>query len=733
MSQMNDGGFQQQLHSLKDRVNALTSQYSPRQAFVAPAAPLPSLTRGDAFTAQLRDVRAHLDKMQASFLDYQARTHRQPSTGPPGPVEVELSAQSRMTLPSGPLFWQLFNSLRSDFQGLDTRVAGLEQDVDALEDRVDRLEPDRFTPAASTTSQEESGGVQIAQKPSEDLLSASMACLPELCSEGRNTTTGIQAGQHHSRISSLQSQAMPAFEWQWPSTNYWNEDSLPQYAMPLLRSNVPHSPYEARAMANDSTSVYPDGVAFRDREIDRMDDQLRAAQESLKSSEALAAAQDTTMGDMRSHIATVQADNQRMAAQIAKDALSKKKLESTDRHLRKELDKHTETLRTRAEERDSHLQMIADRDFAIRYWQERCDQEASMFQNTIADRDRALQRWEESYNAASDAWRQEHERANALGSRLDQYRSGRKETEQAILRQERERDQLKDFCEHKDAVIVKQERVMSRGAQLLEERDAEIDRLQRRLKVAEDDMQHEGRQQKRMARLLDETQSELERLRSLSGVGGSTADEGNVVTHQQEQVTAASTEAVDGRKSLEIPGPYPREARHATDRPRERRPRSPADSDASAREAARTGSPRRRRLRRHESARQLPHRAEDRQHRHERRPTPPPRVYHLPEREDRRGRFAGDDAEARPELPDRRRARFLDNAISYRDPPLPAPVTARKMASETDLRSTNPGAGRTLSKHQSMQELPGARQRLQAYVETEGESDAERELQQGHV
>ena len=79
-------------------------------------------------------------------------------------------AQSRLTIPSGPVFWQLFNSWRSDFEGLDTRVAGLEQDVDALEDRVDRLEPDRFTPAGSTASQDDNGGVQISQKPTEDLL-----------------------------------------------------------------------------------------------------------------------------------------------------------------------------------------------------------------------------------------------------------------------------------------------------------------------------------------------------------------------------------------------------------------------------------------------------------------------------------------------------------------------------------------------------------------------------------
>ena len=155
---MEDGNFHQQLHSLKDRVNALTMQYSPQPAYVAPAATAapvsPPAPYPDLFTAQLNDVKSHLSTLQMSISQCEASMRQQRSVPPPQIMDNDITPQNRLTLPSGPMFWQLFNSLRSDFQSLDTRVAGLEQDVDALEDRVDRLEPDRFTPPGSTSSQD---------------------------------------------------------------------------------------------------------------------------------------------------------------------------------------------------------------------------------------------------------------------------------------------------------------------------------------------------------------------------------------------------------------------------------------------------------------------------------------------------------------------------------------------------------------------------------------------------
>lgn len=766
---MDDTNFHQQLHSLRDRVNALTMQYSPQPALVAPAAtaaPLPPVPYPDQFTAQLNDVKSHLNTLQMSISQCEASMRQQRGAPPPQMMDNEMTAQNRLTLPSGPVFWQLFNSLRSDFQSLDTRVAGLEQDVDALEDRVDRLEPDRFTPPGSTSSQEDAGGVQITQQQqsNHDLLGASMTGLPELCSEGKDGL-GAPVGSlpNHSRISSLQSQPVDAFEWQCPPGNYSAEGNLPQSYVQQdfgsIYSCHPNDPVcnlvnkyrqtsgYGQGVVNKQTSIYPEGVAFRDREIDRMDDQLKVVQESLRSSEALAAAKDTTMGDMQSQIEALQADNQRLTAKSVRESQTKKGHETLIRMLRNELESIQRQFKRRDEEQqkkiDGHWQTVSDLEQAVRYWQERCEQEASNFHQTIAERDRALQRWEESYNAASETWRQDNEQMLVLGTRFDEYRTSRRnEIEQLHHSYQREMDKLKEFCEHKDAVIGKQERVISRGGRLLEERDTEIDRLQRRLRVAEDDVQHESRQQKRMARLLDETQTELERLRSTIEMREKSAD-GDSLAAQEEETMAASTEAVDGREPMEIPGSYAREARRSTDRRRERHRDNDDDSDASAREAARTGSPHRRRLRRHDSSRHLRthHRGDDdRRQRHERRPTPPPRPHGIPDRDDRGEQHGAEKSPAQPDPRDRRHARFLEadgnamDGFAQHPPPVSA---ARKIASEADLRSRRGGVGegranatargeRSLSKHQSMQELPRRRQ-LQAYVETEAESDAERE------
>lgn len=741
MSRMEGGDFHHQLHSLKDRVHALTMQYSPRPAHAAPRAPLSPqpIASGDVFTAQLHDIKAHVATLQTSIAKCEASMRQQAVSRALNKInnQEQLAAQSRLTLPSGPVFWQLFNSLRADFQTLDTRVAGLEQDVDALEDRVDRLEPDRFTPAGSTASQEDCGGEQVQPRLNDDLLGPSTACLPELCSQETDTVEMANTAQHHRRISSLQSQPNTAFEWQWPASNYMNEGVVTQsYAPPLHQGRGAFDTSTAYSLKPISEPVYPEGVAFRDREIDRMDDQLRAVQESLRSSEALAASKDNTVAHLQAELMRLSSDNAALAEQNTHNTLTLKKRESCIQQHKREREKHAERSAVRDEEQqktiEAHLQTIADRDFAVRYWQERCDQEASMYRHSLADRDHALQRWEESYTAVSDAWRHENERANALASRIDLYRSDRrKEMEHVHLKYEREIDKLKEFCEHKDAIIVKQERVMSRGGGLLEERDREIDRLQRRLRVAADDMQHGERQQKRTAKLLEEHQAELERLRMSNVVPIENGDNIIAIAHEQEQAKAASAQTLDGRENVDNPGRYPRAVRDDYTSQRDRHSGTRGDSAASEREGIRIGSPQQRRLRRHDSSRHLP----THQHHHmdggsrgaEREPTLPPR----PHREDRNERLVRDNAETKPDIPDRRRARFLDDSISF-NPPLPAPVAARKMASEADLRSPRngirgDGAQRSLAKHQSMQELPGARRRLQAYVETEGESDAERD------
>ncbi|EMC94557.1 hypothetical protein BAUCODRAFT_25722 [Baudoinia panamericana UAMH 10762] len=149
---MDEQTFQSQLHELKARIDDLTMKHfatSPRS----------SRHSGERdFTRQVRDVKNHLHRLDTSTRA--ALTN--PEAGKEAVMtslfrssipEVQQSSwlphNDRMSLPSGPLFWQLFSSLRSDVQSIDMRVSNLEQTVSDLEDKVDRWNPDRFTPASS--------------------------------------------------------------------------------------------------------------------------------------------------------------------------------------------------------------------------------------------------------------------------------------------------------------------------------------------------------------------------------------------------------------------------------------------------------------------------------------------------------------------------------------------------------------------------------------------------------
>jgi hypothetical protein len=141
---MDQTTFLNELLTLKNRVTEMASTFN-RSA--RPQNP------HDMFSDHLEDVKARLQSMQTSLGLLSARQEGQ--TTSPRPVSqdhlLHTSALPSMpsTLPSGPLFWQLFNSLRADVRGLASRVAGIEQDVADLEDRLDDMRPDRFTPSGS--------------------------------------------------------------------------------------------------------------------------------------------------------------------------------------------------------------------------------------------------------------------------------------------------------------------------------------------------------------------------------------------------------------------------------------------------------------------------------------------------------------------------------------------------------------------------------------------------------
>ncbi|KAK4973302.1 hypothetical protein LTR66_011194 [Elasticomyces elasticus] len=57
------------------------------------------------------------------------------------------------SLPSGSVFWQLLQDMKSDIGGIDKQMKVMEMRYDQLEDHIDRLDPNRFTPPESSASE----------------------------------------------------------------------------------------------------------------------------------------------------------------------------------------------------------------------------------------------------------------------------------------------------------------------------------------------------------------------------------------------------------------------------------------------------------------------------------------------------------------------------------------------------------------------------------------------------
>lgn len=140
---MDDATFQRELQNIKQRVASCGQPNLQAQA-----------RPNDTFSDDLAALKMRLQSMEAS-LNFLNASQGQRETQPIQPMTAQ-SAWSLpslpSSLPSGPLFWQLFTSLRTDVRGLDARVADVEQSLSNLEDRVDSLDPNSFTPPDSNAT-----------------------------------------------------------------------------------------------------------------------------------------------------------------------------------------------------------------------------------------------------------------------------------------------------------------------------------------------------------------------------------------------------------------------------------------------------------------------------------------------------------------------------------------------------------------------------------------------------
>ena len=782
---MDEHNFQQELHALKQRVSDLSLHYLPQNRNMSQ---LNSNFGQDPFFAQLDEVKAHVTSMESSMREWE-RAMLESYAVPPACYhnaignEATSSQQSNITLPSGPLFWRLFNSLRSDMRTLDSRVADVEQNVSDLEDRVDALDPNRFTPPGSTANSEVgvtqplhdpnySGGSTRSQAemaselytdaietqgclpipteqpawPANTERQNSCSCIlqqyqqrPNLCNVPQPQTEpfGSQSapGLVNTVVGRLNIQNI-AMESQISKLAQGNENLL-QAVQTLthgLDRGTRYREPEVELPARSRQHAKPEGVLFRDREIDRMDEQLQIAHERLRSTEKSIVHKDFLIEQLRSerdnYDATQQAENVQRKERIIQ-------------HYR---------------------QKLAAKDMEI-----------YDLQDQIAERNHALRGWEESWNQMEDENCRLSAQAKADEDSSRKHIAKQKEAlDRVAAEHAEEMEKVRDFIEQKDAVIERQEEVIARGAKLLEERDESLSRAQRRLRAVEDDREHAERTQERVSRLLSERDAEVAQLK---GEAKSTRPKrsrsesreackpANDQSHENAEPSAA--QPIPSRSkyypvpplgervypstvtSFEAPPSEPQHFPIELSQPQpppaeisepwvqvgesalqfQRLPHGERRAyvwDNSAREQTRGSE---------QPAENLLQRSDRRRRGRVGGRNARQSYRHYPELENQRpnptklqerGARETETQENAGSVPSEQGRQAFDDTPFY--PPLPAPVTARRMASAADLRysshNNHMNSRRGLSKHQSLQELP--KRRLQAYVETEGESGEER-------
>ncbi|KJY01178.1 hypothetical protein TI39_contig301g00033 [Zymoseptoria brevis] len=245
-NKMDQTTFLNELLTVKDRVNEMASTFgrSPRLQF-SQTAPI------DMFSNHLEDVKARLNSMQASLnLLSMGSSQRAFPLGVSPHWANRLNDFPSMpsapsALPTGPLFWQLFNSVRADVRGLTDRVAGVEQDVSNLEDRLDDMRPNRFTPPESE---------YIPTSPLQHDYSVPYS-RNEAHVDGHHHSTDYQGTPYLAKSYGV---------------------SSPSWVTPELSAQ------------GTAECPAPEGVAFRDREIVALEDRVRELQDSLRYSEDLA-------------------------------------------------------------------------------------------------------------------------------------------------------------------------------------------------------------------------------------------------------------------------------------------------------------------------------------------------------------------------------------------------------------------------------------------------------------
>lgn len=775
---MDDFDFQQQVRALKERVSEMSTRYSP------------TMPTQSVFSNQLVELKRQVSSMQSRLM----RQERQMSTAPsisaadvsPAKPNCFLEPGAHIALPSGPLFWQLFNNLRTDMRSLDGRVATLENSLSELEDRVDELDPNRFTPPSSTSGSDCNHYVHDGLHGPETYNCNEYNELSELSSGPSFPIAAYQIrplqAESSGNVGPHQGQSQPACEYlrsvneqrscgdeghlcHWPT--YANllhghsqqQDHSPMDAIESPRYRLDHvsplggstvvsvqnaarglhyprsdvqwkdqeAPFnnplhhlqvlrdsDRQDLRNAELSAQPEkstrivlegkerstgpltrdhsgGLAFRDREIARLDEQLRTSQERLRVSQE-------NLND-------------------SQNALIKVK-------------RHRDDLQSSIHDLVSQISDLEDKEATNSSWLRTKDAEIGDLYSQIDEKNNTIESWERSWTRLRAASLRESETAKTRELRTAEERERvEHEMEQTVREHRVEMKSIQSFCKQKDGVIYKQEQIISRGKKLLEERDREIELLQRDLRVAKDDKEHALRTADRTARLLEERNAEPSDLKWRTTARDEDRGSSSAYKREEQQSytrtnAAKHEDAMDTKAHTASTVLHSNRERHAFESSSSRTPQSyneRLDDRAQDRSSAHNRQPRRARSR--------------------------DRIRNALESKDRSWRQRNDFRDSWPARPPQN---GRNSETGYREsssvepidteqppqgppfdatfqPPLPAPVRILRTESEANLRNaTRDGkyipARKTLSKYQSMNEMRGS---LQPYVESDVESGGE--------
>lgn len=470
---MDEMTFQQELLELKNRVSEMTdsSRASPSAAQLSGFI-LANAAHHDQFVAQLRDVKARLDGMQANL------PRRWGKVQTASPLEGFLDA-SNTSQGSSAEDQSLNSMLTTGLNAMNDKIARLEKSVSGLETTL--RNSTIFTPDSSVlgsegcfddfnyTTSAESRPLDVTDmlhsgtQPELDVLDH----LERQSKPDEDLTLGqLMASQYSQDGRRMQAEMQP--QMQKPDSPVPLSELLNDPAMncgpPVDLSNQQHEMHLEAPLAADvmgqpqddtrSQRSYPaDGITFRDNEIARLEEVIRQLEVSHENALAEKTAEvEQAKWDRQENEAGLEYRFGKRVFDLQKDL---DHIAYCNLELKEASHAQTQRLKQDLEQceasRHHFMTKYVDENYRYKWLEQRKLQSEQYLQKKLCQYERALE--------DSDR-RREDEVRRLLKARDDDL------------------DKLQVICDKKSAVIYEQEDIISRGQSLVEERDEDIDRLQ---------------------------------------------------------------------------------------------------------------------------------------------------------------------------------------------------------------------------------------------------------------